>query len=105
MRERLKIGGVNLQELRVDYLGINALHGDASLPLKEPPYEICLRFAGRAREKRDAVRLGNEVETLVGKGPASSSIPRKHVREVLAIYSCLIPREAIRPDIAVTEVV
>ena len=104
VRERLRINGVNLQELRIDYLGINALHGDASLPPKEPPYEICLRFAGRAREKRDAVKLGNEVETLVGKGPASSSIPRKHVREVLAIYSCLIPRDAIKPEISVTQV-
>ena len=34
-----KIGGVNLQELRIDYLGMNALHGEASLPPKEPPYE------------------------------------------------------------------
>ena len=99
-----EIGGVNLQELRIDYIGINALHGEASFPPKEPPYEVCLRFAGRAREKRDAVKLGNEVETLVGKDPASSSIPRKHVREVLAIYSCLIPRDAIKPEIIVTEV-
>lgn len=104
VRERLKIGGVDLQELRVDYLGINALHGEASLPPRHTPYEVCLRFAGRARSRRDAVKLGNEVETLVGKGPASSSIPRKHVREVLAIYSCLVPRAAIKPEIVVTEV-
>ena len=104
VRERLKIGGVNLQELRVDYLGLNALHGDASLPLKEPPYEICLRFAGRARDRRDAVKLAYEVETLVGKGPASSSIPRKHLREVLAIYSVLVPRSAIQSRVDITEV-
>ncbi|MGZ5228265.1 MAG: acyclic terpene utilization AtuA family protein [Burkholderiales bacterium] len=104
VRERLKIGGVKLQELRVDYLGINALHGEASLPSTGTPYEVCLRFAGRAREKRDAVKLANEVETLVGKGPCSSSIPRKHLREVLAIYSCLIPRTAIKPQVILTEV-
>ncbi len=99
VRKRLQIGGVNLQELRVDYLGVNALHGDASLPLQGEPYEVCLRFAGRARERRDAVKLANEVETLVGKGPASSSIPTKTVREVLAIYSVLIPRSAIRHEV------
>jgi hypothetical protein len=104
VRERLKIGGVKLQELRVDYLGINALHGDASLPTPGTPYEVCLRFAGRSREKRDAVKLANEVETLVGKGPCSSSIPRKHLREVLAIYSCLIPRSAIKAEVILTEV-
>jgi hypothetical protein len=97
VRERLEIGRVKLQELRVDYLGLNALHGDASLPPQHPPYEVCLRFAGRARDKRDAVKLANEVETLVGKGPASSSIPHKSLREVLAIYSCLIPRAVIKP--------
>ena len=104
VRERLQIGGVRLQELRVDYLGLSALHGDASLPPKDPPYEVCLRFAGRAREKRDAVKLANEVETLVGKGPASSSIPHKSLREVLAIYSCLIPRDVITPQVIMTEV-
>ncbi len=103
VRERLQIGGVKLQELRVDYLGLNALHGDASLPPKHPPYEVCLRFAGRARDRRDAVKLANEVETLVGKGPASSSIPHKSLREVLAIYSCLIPRAVIKPQVIMTE--
>ena len=104
VRKRLQIGGVNLQELRVDYLGLNALHGDASLPRQGEPYEVCLRFAGRARERRDAVKLANEVETLVGKGPASSSIPAKTVREVLAIYSVLMPRSAIRHEVVMTEV-
>jgi hypothetical protein len=104
VRERLKIGGVNLQELRVDYLGMNALHADASIAPKETPYEVCLRFAGRSRDKRDAVKLANEVETLVGKGPAMSSIPRKHLREVLAIYSVLIPRSAVKTEVNITEV-
>jgi len=99
VRERLKIGGVDLQELRVDYIGIDSLHGKASLPSPVPPYEVRLRFAGRAATKRDAVKLGNEVETLVGKGPCSSCMPRKYVREVLAIYSCLIPRSAVTPTV------
>ena len=94
VRERLKIGGVSLQELRVDYIGIDSLHGKASLPSPVPPYEVRLRFAGRAATRRDAVKLGNEVETLVGKGPCSSSMPRKYVREVLAIYS--VPDSAQR---------
>ena len=103
VRERLKITGVQLEELRVDYIGINSLHGAASLPMKEPPYEVRLRFAGRAKNRRDAVKLGNEVETLVGKGPCSSSLPRQYVREVLAIYSCLIPRSAVQPRVVFAE--
>ncbi len=104
VRERLQIEGVHLQELRVDYLGLNALHRESSLPCKDAPYEVCLRFAGRSREKRDAVKLANEVETLVGKGPASSSIPTKSIREVLAIYSVLVPRHIIKHEVILSEV-
>jgi hypothetical protein len=103
-RERLKMSGIQLDELRVDYIGLNSLHGDASRLPKEPPYEVRLRFAGRSRNKIDAIRLANEVETLVSKGPGMSSLPRKQVREVLAIHSCLIPRDAVKPEIIVTDV-
>ena len=104
VRERLRIGGVQLEELRVDYIGINSLHGAASLPAAQDPYEVRLRFAGRAKHKRDAAQLAGEVETLVGKGPAMSSLPRTTVREVLAIYSVLIPRSAIEPRIVFEEI-
>jgi hypothetical protein len=103
-RERLKIGGVKLDELRVGYIGLNSLHGDASILPKEPPYEVRLHFAGRSRNKRDAVRLANEVETLVSKGPGMSSLPRKYVREILAIHSCLIPRSAAPVAVNVEDV-
>lgn len=96
VRERLRIGGVHLQELRVDYIGIDSLHGAQSLPAEHPPYEVRLRFASRSEDRKNAIKLGNEVETLVGKGPSSSSLPRKSVREVVAIYSCLIPRDAVQ---------
>ena len=104
VRERLEIGGIRLDELRVDYIGLNSLHGDASILPKEPPYEVRLRVAGRSRTRREAVRLANEVETLVSKGPGMSSLPRKYVREVLAIHSCLIPRSAVRVQVLVDAV-
>ena len=104
VRERLRIGGVQLEELRVDYIGMNSLHGSASLPTPNEPYEVRLRCAGRAKAKHDAVKLAGEVETLVGKGPAMSSLPRTNVREVLAIYSVLIPRTAVQPHWLMLEV-
>jgi hypothetical protein len=104
VRERLRIGGVELEELRVDYIGLNSLHGAASLPSAHEPYEVRLRFAGRAKKKRDALKLGNEVETLVGKGPCASSLPRTSLREVLAIYSVLIPRADVSPEIILENV-
>ena len=100
VRERLKIGGVKLEELRVDYIGLNSLHGDASLPARARPYEVRLRFAGAREDKRDAVKLGNEVETLVGKGPCASSLPRtaraRGARDLLGADSALGGRLARR---------
>ncbi|MCC6533407.1 MAG: DUF1446 domain-containing protein [Burkholderiales bacterium] len=103
VRERFRIGGIRIEELRVDYIGMNSLHGDASPLPALPPYEVRLRVAGRTREKRDAVKLANEVETLVSKGPGMSSLPRKSVREILGIVSVLIPREAITPSVQMLE--
>jgi hypothetical protein len=104
VRERIRIAGISLQELRVDYIGLDSLHGAASLRPAQPPYEVRLRFAGRAATRRDATRLGDEIETLVGKGPCASSLPRKHVREVLGIWSCLVPRDAVRERVQFVEV-
>jgi hypothetical protein len=104
VRDRLAIGGVGLEELRVDYIGLDSLHGAAALPTPYEPYEVRLRFAGRAKAKRDAAKLAGEVETLVGKGPSASSLPRTYLREVLAIYSVLIPRSAVRPEIVYEDV-
>jgi len=103
-RERLRIIGLAPQELRVDYIGLNSLHGAASIPPKEQPYEVRLRVAGRTRTRREAVKLANEAETLVSKGPGASTLPRKLVREVLAIHSCLVPREVARVTVEMTEV-
>jgi hypothetical protein len=104
VRERIEIANIKLDELRVDYIGLNSLHQSASLPPACAPYEVRLRFAGRTRKKEDANRLGNEIETLVGKGPASSCMPRKYVREVLAVYSVLIPRDVTHPKVTFMEV-
>lgn len=104
VRDRLRIGGVQLEELRVDYIGLNSLHGEAAPKPQHEPYEVRLRFAGRAKQKRDAAKLAGEVETLVGKGPCASSLPRTYLREVLAIYSVLIPREAVEVRIVMEEV-
>ncbi len=99
VRQRLDLAGVQIAELRVDYIGINSLHGQASHPTGVDPYEVRLRFAGRCRERKDADLLVGEVETLVGKGPCASSLPRLYVREVIAIESVLIPRSAVSPQV------
>ncbi len=103
VRRRIEISGLQLQELRVDYIGLNSLHADASLVNPQEPYEVRVRFACRSADKSNAQKLANEVETLVGKGPCASSLPRIQVREVLAIYSALVPRDDIKVHIVYEE--
>ena len=94
VEERLRIIGVQLDELRCDLIGVDALHKGFP-PGRQEPHEVRLRVAGRTRTMEDAVRVGNEVEALYTNGPAAGAGVTKSAREVLAIASTLIPRELV----------
>ena len=88
--ERLRLTGVEYSELRLDLIGVNALHG-AKLAAGFEPYEVRARVAARTENMREAVRIGNEVETLYTNGPAGGAGAWKSAREVVAMVSVLIP--------------
>ncbi|GLH80272.1 ABC transporter substrate-binding protein [Bradyrhizobium sp. SSBR45G] len=98
VRERLALIGVAMSELRCDLIGVNALHGDA-LAQGAEPYEVRVRVAGRTETMAEAVRIGNEVETLYTNGPAGGGGAWKSAREVIAVASCLVPENAAKPCI------
>jgi hypothetical protein len=93
-RERLKAW--EICELECSLIGVNAIHGDAltSHPLHEPR-EIRLRVAGRAQNRAVAQRIPREVEALYVNGPAGGGGVSGFTREVIAVESLLIPREAV----------
>ncbi len=70
VRERLKLTGVSTSELRFDLIGVDALHGSQVSAHANEPYEVRVRVTGRTENLREAVRVGNEVETLYTNGPA-----------------------------------
>ena len=51
----------------------------------------------------EAVRIGNEVETLYTNGPAGGGGVTKTAREVIAVQSVLLPRELVRPSFEIVE--
>ena len=63
------------------------------------PYEVRVRVAGRTESLREAVRIGNEVETLYTNGPAAGGGAWKSARDVVAVASVLLPRELAKPQI------
>lgn len=99
VRERLKLTNVAASEWRFELVGVDSLHGpDVSDGAKEP-YEVRVRVSGRTENLREAVRIGNEVETLYTNGPAAGGGAWKSARDVVAVASVLLPREQARPQI------
>jgi len=98
---RLALTGVALTEVRYDLIGVNSvnpLQGDSLAPGAEP-LEVRLRVVGRADSMREAVRVGNEVETLYTCGPAGGGGATRSAREVVAIRSTLLPAAQVAPAI------
>jgi hypothetical protein len=103
VRERLLLTGVQSSELRFDLIGVDSLHGaDVSAHANEP-YEIRVRVAGRTESLREAVRIGNEVETLFTNGPAAGGGATKSARDVVAVASVLLPRDLAKPSVRFVE--
>ena len=99
VRERLKLTGVATSELRFDLIGVDALHGAQVSAHANEPYEVRVRVSGRTENLREAVRIGNEVETLYTNGPAGGGGAWKSARDVVAVASVLLPRQLAKPQI------
>jgi len=96
--ERLKLTGVPFDKIRYDLIGVNSLHGD-NRSAGHDPYEVRVRVAGRTSSMVEAVRIGNEVETLYTNGPAGGAGAWKSAREVVAMVSALLPRSMVSPSV------
>jgi hypothetical protein len=104
VRERLKLTGVATNELRFDLIGMDSLHGPQVSARGNEPYEVRVRVTGRTENLREAVRIGNEVETLYTNGPAGGGGAWKSARDVVAVASVLLPRELAKPRVRFVEV-
>jgi hypothetical protein len=99
VRERLELTRVAANELRFDVIGVDSLHGPQVSAHVNEPYEVRIRVAGRTENLREAVRIGNEVETLYTNGPAGGGGAWKSAREVVGVASVLLPRELAKPQV------
>jgi len=99
VRERLKLTGVAASELRFELIGVESLHGAEVSSHAAEPYEVRVRVAGRTESLREAIRIGNEVETLYTNGPAAGGGAWKSARDVVAVASVLLPRDLAKPQI------
>ena len=97
---RLKLTGVVTSELRLDIIGVDAVRRGAAQIEAPEPAEARIRVAGRCETLKDAVRIGQEVESLWLNGPAGGGGATRTAREVIAAASVLIDRSLVRPCVS-----
>lgn len=102
LEERFRIVNLDAEEVRVDFLGLNAIHG-AMTPTDAPePYEIAVRVAARTKTREEAIKVGREVDGMAvsGVGMTGKRVPHQdRTREIIGVWSSLVPREKIVPSI------
>jgi hypothetical protein len=102
LQSRLARLGLDALEHRAELIGVNAMHGP-TLGAQREPYEVRVRLALRTTTREQAERVGQEVEALYLNGPAGGGGVTQSVREVVAVASALIPREAVHTECLVLE--
>ena len=102
LEERFKVVKLVAEEIRIDFLGLNAIHG-AMTPKDAPePYEVAVRVAARTKTKEEAIKVGREVDGMAvsGIGMTGKRVPHQdRTREIIGVWSSLVPREKIVPSI------
>lgn len=105
VRERFKRLNVDFKELRIDYMGVNMLHGEAAPVEDKDLNEVGLRIAARTETYPEAEVVRREATHLWTMGPigASFGVPM-NVRPVLALWPSLVPRDMVRAESQLMEV-
>ena len=101
--KRLESAVPHIQELKVDYIGMNSTYWNRNKTATEPD-EVRLRIAGRTDDEKTARLIGQEVEALYTNGPAGGGGVRKSVQKITSIASVLVDREAVKWSVEYEEV-
>ena len=98
LEQRFKIVKLQAQEIRIDFLGLNAIHGEATPDDAPEPYEVAVRVAARTATRAEALKVGREVDGMAVSGVAHTGkrVPHQdRVREIIGVWSSLVPRDQI----------
>lgn len=106
---KMKRKGLKTEDIRVDYLGLNALHMSVSEidPEKiKDINEVVLRIAIRTNDKEEAKKLIPEISPLQLNGPPGASFfgGRAKIQDVIGLWPTMISRDAVKMKSYVMEV-
>jgi hypothetical protein len=96
---------LEFDEIHSDIFGLNACHGPAAPAAAALP-EVQLRIAVRGEDRKSIERFTREIAPLVLAGPPTATgfgEGRPPVRDVVAYWPALLPRQAIETRVEVVE--
>lgn len=102
LEERFRIVDLKAEDVRVDFVGLNAIHGEATPADAPEPYEVAVRVAARTKTREEALKIGREIDGMAVSGVAMTGkrVPHQdRTREIIGIWSALVPRETVPYDI------
>jgi hypothetical protein len=106
--KRLNYLKIPVEELQINYIGVNSLYKDAISKVQNGHYndfkDVRLRVTGRTTHKEAAIRIGYEVEALMTNGPAGGGGVRVYVKDNVSIISLLIPGNELQIKVEYLEV-
>jgi len=105
VRQRLAQLGLSFDEIHTEFFGVNACHGPVARQVADPP-EVQLRIGVRGSNRRAVDRFTREMIPLVLTGPPGGTgygEGRPEVRQIVAYWPALIPRDEIRTRVEVVE--
>jgi len=105
VRERLNRLGLRFDEIHTEFFGVNACHGPVAVPNPDPA-EVQVRIGVRGQDRKAVDRFTRELIPLVLSGPPTATgfgEGRPPVREVVAYWPALIPRDLIQTTVEVVE--
>ena len=105
LRGRFQMMGIEADEIRFDYIGVNSLHGSLSPEPEVELNEVGLRVAVKSPEESNVMKVIRDIYALDLSGPAAQTgVFHLPPREMIAMWPTLIPREEIQHEMMVTEI-
>jgi len=108
VRKQFEWLGMRFEEILTEYVGYNSLCGPLAFGDGEDLNEVGLRIAVRSRDRLEAARMPRLFPPLAVNGPPTASgwAGTPQPRELIGLWSALVPREEVesRVKIAIREV-
>jgi hypothetical protein len=105
VRERLAGLNLRFEKIHTEFFGVNACHAHLTPAVNEPA-EVQLRVGVRDSNKAAVERFTRELIPLVLSGPPGATgygEGRPQVREIVAYWPALVPRETVHPRVEVVD--